>query len=213
MWSLWCPSIRVVSAGGTHKRSGQSWKNIVSEMLRWIERPKGGPCGDSRSVCSPARPSLGTRAWDPEVSRSRPKTLNRFDARGRSSSTAEVPMVGTPAVVRRASNPSVWRAMEVRRKWSNRRLRSVPRAPFNQTEQVRQIVIDEDERSQAREVVRVRDPLAVAQVRGHPALVEAGLAEAVILGQAVVEDQADLEETEDAKVVVIMTGSKNSCLP
>ena len=122
-------------------------------------------------------------------------------------------MVGTPAVVQRASNPSVWRAMEVRRKWSNRRLRSVPRVPFSRTEQVRQIAIDEDERSRAREVVRVRDPLAVAQVRGRPALVEVGLAEAVILGQAVAEDQADLEETEGAKVVVIMTVSKNSCLP
>ena len=122
-------------------------------------------------------------------------------------------MVGTPAVVRRASNPSVWRTMEVRRKWSNRRLKSVPRAPLNQTEQVRQRVIDEDERSQAREVVRVRDPLAVAQVRGHPALVEEGLAEAAIRGQVVAEDQADREETEDAKVVVIMTVSKNSCLP
>ena len=43
--------------------------------------------------------------------------------------------------------------------------------------------------------------------------VEAGLAEAVILGQVVAEDQADLEETEGAKVVVIMTVSKNSCLP
>ena len=75
------------------------------------------------------------------------------------------------------------------------------------------MVIDEDERSQAREVARVRGPLAVAQVRGHPALVEAGLAEAVILGQVVAEDQADLEETEGAKVVVIMTVSKNSCLP
>ena len=103
--------------------------------------------------------------------------------------------------------------MEVRRKWSNRRLRSVPQAPFSQMEQVRQKVIDEDERSQAREVVRVRDPLTVAQVRGHPALVEVGLAEAVIPGQGVAEDQADLEETGDAKVVVIMTVSRNSCLP
>ena len=103
--------------------------------------------------------------------------------------------------------------MEVRRKWSNQRLKLMPRGPSNQTGQVRQIVIDEDERSQAREVVRVRDPLAVAQVRGHLALVGAGLAEAVILGQAVAEDQADLEETGDAKVVVIMIVSKNSCLP
>ena len=122
-------------------------------------------------------------------------------------------MVGTPAVVQRASNPSVWRTMEVRRKWSNRRLGSVPQAPFSQTEQVRRKVIDEDERSQAREVVRVRDPRAAAQVRGHPALVEAGLAEAMILGQVVAEDQADLEETEGAKVVVIMTVSKSCCLP
>ena len=122
-------------------------------------------------------------------------------------------MVGTPAVVRRVSNPSGWRTMEVRRKWSNRRLRSVPQAPFSQTEQVRRKVIDEDERGQAREVVRVRDPRAAAQVRGHPALVEAGLAEAVILGQVAAEDQADLEETEGAKVVVIMTVSKNFCLP
>ena len=42
---------------------------------------------------------------------------------------------------------------------------------------------------------------------------EAGLAEAMILGQVVAEDQADLEETEGAKVVVIMTVSKNSRLP
>ena len=89
----------------------------------------------------------------------------------------------------------------------------MPQAPFSQTEQVRRKVIDEDERSQAREVVRVRDPRAAAQVRGHPALVEAGLAEAMILGQVVAEDQVDLEETEGAKVVVIMTVSKNSCLP
>ena len=59
----------------------------------------------------------------------------------------------------------------------------------------------------------MRDPLAVAQVRGRPALVEVGLAEAVILGQVVAEDQADLEETEGAKAVVIMTVSKNFCLP
>ena len=89
----------------------------------------------------------------------------------------------------------------------------MPRPPFNQTGQVRQIVIDEGEWNQAREVVRVRDLLAVAQARDHLVLVGASLAEAVALGQEGAEDQADLEATGDAKAAVIMIVSKNSCLP
>ena len=66
------------------------------------------------------------------------------------------------------------------------------------------MVIDEDERSQAREV---------AQVRDHLAPVGVGLAEAVILDRAVVEVQVDREGTGVAKAVATTTVSRNSCSP
>ena len=211
MWSPWCPSTQVVSAGGTRRQSGLNWKSIVSEMLKWTERLRKGRCGNRRSVYGPVRPSLGTRVWGPGVSRLRLRTLNRFGVKGRSSSIAEVLMVDTPGVVRQASNPSEWRTMGARRKWSSPRLQLMPRGPSNQMGQVRRIVIDEDERSQAREVVRVKDPLAAVRDRGHLALVETDLAEAVVLDQEVAEDPADLEATGDARVVVTMTVLRNSC--
>ena len=66
------------------------------------------------------------------------------------------------------------------------------------------MVIDEDERSQAREVARVRDHLTPVRV---------GLVEAVIPDLAVVEAQVDREGMGVARAVATTTASRNSCSP